>query len=78
MEELLAQTQRELLDLVAAWNKAGVNQRRELCTALFPDGLAWSHEWGFLNHHNIGLMQDLRAFFDEMVSGVKVGVPDGI
>jgi site-specific DNA recombinase len=78
MEELLAQTERELVDLVAAWNKAGVNQRRELCTGLFPDGLVWSHQWGFLNHQNVGLMQDLRAFMDNMASGVNVGVPDGI
>jgi hypothetical protein len=76
MEELLEQTKRELVDLVAAWSKSGVNQRRELCTALFPDGLAWSHQSGFLNHQNVGLMQDLRAFMDEMASGVMIGVPD--
>jgi hypothetical protein len=52
MEELLAQTERELIDLVAGWNKGGVNERRELCTSLFPDGLVWSHQWGFLNPQN--------------------------
>lgn len=78
MEELLAQTKRDLVDLVAAWNKAGVNERRELCTALFPDGLVWSHEWGFLNHQNAGLMQDIRAFHEDLISGVNFGVPDGI
>jgi D-arabinose 1-dehydrogenase-like Zn-dependent alcohol dehydrogenase len=44
---------------------------------LWP-GMAWSHESGFLNRQNVGLIQDLRDFFDEMVSGVMVGVPDGI
>ncbi len=78
MEELLAQTERELIDLVGAWDKAGVNQRRELCTALFPDGLVWSHEWGFLNHQNKSLMQDLRAFMEQIASGDMFGVPDGI
>jgi site-specific DNA recombinase len=78
MEELLAQTERELVDLVGAWSKADSKGRRELCLALFPEGLAWCHESGFLNRQNVGLMQDLRDFFDEMVSGVTVGVPDGI
>ena len=47
MEELIAQTQRELIDLPAAWRKGGLRERRELCEMLFPDGLVWGHEWGF-------------------------------
>ena len=78
MEELISQTERELVDLVAAWNKAGVIQQRELCNVLFPEGLVWSHEWGFLNRQNTKLMQDLRSFMEELASGVKIGVPDGI
>ena len=46
MEELIAQTQRELIDLPAAWKKAGLTERRELCEMLFPNGLVWGHEWG--------------------------------
>jgi hypothetical protein len=43
MEELIAQTQRELVDLPPAWKKwADLNQRRELCELLFPKGLVWS------------------------------------
>jgi hypothetical protein len=39
----------ELVDLAAAWKKAVLSQRRELCQMLFPDGLVWSQSWGFLN-----------------------------
>ena len=48
MEELIAQTQRELIDLPAAWRKGGLSERRALCEMLFPSGLVWGHEWGFL------------------------------
>ncbi len=43
MGELVAQTQRELVDLPAASKKRGLSQRRELCEMFFPDGLVWSH-----------------------------------
>jgi len=52
MEELIAQTQRELIDLPTAWAKAGLSERRELCSMLFPQGLVWSHSMGFLNSQN--------------------------
>jgi hypothetical protein len=78
MEELVAQTERELVDLAGAWKKAGLSQRRELCEMLFPDGLVWSQSWGFLNPQNRTIMQDLCDFYEETISGVNVGVPDGI
>jgi hypothetical protein len=78
MEELIAQTQRELIDLPSAWAKAGLSERRELCLMLFPDGLVWGHEWGFLNSKNTSIMQDLRASWLDDSDDVKFGVPDGI
>jgi site-specific DNA recombinase len=78
MEELIAQTQRELVDLPAAWTKAGLSERRELCAMLFPDGLVWGHEWGFLNSKNTSIMQDLCASWLDDSDDVKFGVPDGI
>jgi site-specific DNA recombinase len=78
MEELIAQTQRELVDLPAAWKKAGLSERRELCEMLFPDGLVWSHSMGFLNSQNTSIMQDLRASWLDDSDDVKFGVPDGI
>jgi hypothetical protein len=35
MQELIEQSQRELVDLVSAWRKAGISGRKELQTALF-------------------------------------------
>ena len=78
MEELIAQTQRESIDLPAAWAKAGLNERRELFNMLFPSGLVWGHEWGFLNHQNTSIMQGLQASLDDALDPVKFGVPDGI
>jgi site-specific DNA recombinase len=78
MEELIAQTQRELIDLPAAWAKAGLSERRELCSMLFPDGLVWSHSMGFLNSQNTSIMQDLCDSWLDDTDDVKFGVPDGI
>lgn len=86
MQELIEQSQRELVDLVSAWKKASTTGKKELQSALFPDGLAWSHEFGFLNSKNLSLIQALGLFnqsFEEAQANlnsflVKVGVPDGI
>ena len=78
MEELIAQTKRELVDLAAAWKKAGLSQRQELCQMLFPDGLVWSQSWGFLNPKNHTIMQDLCDSWADTNDPVKFGVPDGI
>jgi hypothetical protein len=78
MEELVAQTEHELVDLAGAWKKAGLSQRRELCQMLFPDGLVWSQSWGFLNPKNRTIMQDLCDFYEDTVSGVKDGGPSRI
>ncbi|MGB0014120.1 MAG: hypothetical protein WBQ03_21155 [Candidatus Sulfotelmatobacter sp.] len=39
------------------------------------EGLVWSKSWGFLNPQNKTIMQDLCTFWDETISGVKIGVP---
>lgn len=76
MEELITQTRRELIDLPAAWKRAGLSERRELCEMLFPSGLVWRHEWGFLNSKNMSIMQDLRASWLDDPDDVKFGVPN--
>jgi hypothetical protein len=45
---------------------------------LFPAGLVYSHEWGFLNSQNEAIMQDLRASWLDADDLDKFGVPDGI
>ena len=84
MEELMEQSQRELLDVVSAWKKSGAPQKRELQNVLFADGLVWSHESGFLNSKNTRLMQDVNEALQELANSstiaeeftVKFGVPD--
>ena len=75
MEELIAQTQRELVDLPTAWKVGGLNQRRELCEMLFPKGLVWSQSWGILNPKNTSIMQDIVASQLDDSDHVKFGVP---
>jgi site-specific DNA recombinase len=78
MEELIAQTQHELIDLPSAWAQAGLSERRELFEMLFPEGLAWLDSMGFLNSQNTSIMQDLSESLNEQDDLVKFGVPDGI
>ena len=86
MQQLIEQSERELVDVVTAWRKASITGKKELQFALFPDGLVWGHETGFLNPKNVGLMQDLEECFQSATDSdsalenflVKVGVPDGI
>ena len=78
IEELIAQTQRQLIDLPAAWAKAGLIERRALCAKVFPTGLVWSHNMGFLNSQNTSVIQDICASLDDVDDDVKFGVPDGI
>ena len=86
MNELIEQSQRELIDLVSAWKKAGITGRVELQKALFPDGLVWGHESGFLNSQNTKLMGDWGEYFQSLGDSradlnnflVLFGVPGGI
>lgn len=86
MRELIEQSQRELVELVSAWRKAGITGRTELQIALFPDGLVWSHESGVLNSKNVGLMHDWDEFFQSLGDSrtspndfsALFGVPGGI
>jgi hypothetical protein len=66
MGELIEQSRQELIDLVRAWSKTGITGRVELQKALFPDGLVWSHESGFLNSENTRLMDDWREYFQSL------------
>ncbi|MGA9797436.1 MAG: recombinase family protein [Terriglobales bacterium] len=86
MQELIEESKRELIDLVTTWKKAGINGRKELQTALFPGGLVWSQENGFLNRQNNRVMEGWSEFFQSL-GDLKTtakdffdmfGVPDGI
>ena len=86
MNELIEQSKQELIDLVSAWRKAVITSRVELQKALFPDGLVWGHESGFLNSKNTKLMGDWGEYFQSLGDSSAdlnnfldmFGVPDGI
>lgn len=86
LAEMTQQTKLENVSFLNAWRNAGIQGKQELQKALFPDGLVWSHETGFLNHQNKWLIEDLLPIFQEFSRSpmsiedfdVKFGVPDGI
>jgi site-specific DNA recombinase len=86
LEGLNQQVKLENVDFVTTWRTAGIQGKLELQKALFPAGLVWSHENGFLNSKNEGLMQSLRQMFQDFADAsgstqqflVRFGVPDGI
>ena len=47
MLDLIGQSNTQVLNFVDAWRNAGIRQKQELQWALFPDGLAYSHEKRF-------------------------------
>jgi site-specific DNA recombinase len=75
MEDLIQQTNTQVLDFVEAWRKAGIKQKQELQWALFPEGLTCSHKKRFFEPVNVSLMQAFRELFDRESN---IGVPDGI
>ncbi|MGC2475862.1 MAG: recombinase family protein [Candidatus Sulfotelmatobacter sp.] len=75
MEELFRQTQAQVVDLVGAWRKGNVNQQQELATALFPEGLMFSHERVFFEPANVVIQQMVWRFLEDPSN---IGVPDGI
>jgi hypothetical protein len=75
MDDLLKQTQTQAVDLVGAWQKGNVNQRQELATAFFPEGLVFSHERRFFEPSNVVIHQMVWRFVNDTSN---FGVPDGI
>ena len=75
MQELMAQTEREVINFGASWREAGTARKREIQSALFPDGLAWDSNLFFFCPRNPTLIQFLTDTLEMMH---VVGVPDGI
>ena len=86
LEDLKQQQKLENYSFGETWRTAGIQVKLELQKALFPAGLVWSHETGFLNRKNKWLMSGLQQIFQSLTDPqeaarqmiVKFGVPDGI
>jgi len=74
-EDLKEQSQRDVLDFRESWKAATPARKREIQSALFPEGLVFDPKEGYFEHQNASLTQlvtDIFAMFE------SVGVPDGI
>jgi hypothetical protein len=78
METLLEETQRNLVNFAKAWSTGDAQQRRELCFALFPEGLRYSSESRFFEPHNTWLMSKIEEMWTRIEAEEELGVPGGI
>ncbi|HZQ18055.1 MAG TPA: recombinase family protein [Terriglobales bacterium] len=82
MQDLTSQAQVQVIDLVAAWNNASVNQKQEMAKGLFPEGLFFSEETKFFEPRNRVLidmsLRWLEEHRKEKHAILNIGVPDGI
>ena len=60
METLLQEQQNNVVDLVGAWQRGGIQQRQEIALNLFPEGLRFSQETLFFEPGNVLLMNIMR------------------
>ncbi len=75
MEQLIADTERQLVDLVGAWKKGGLSERQEVQSALFPNGLLYSQEKRFFEPGNTTIQEDLLAAILELADVHGTSVP---
>ena len=77
MQTLMEGTQREIVDLVGAWQRGGVQQRQELALSLYPDGLYFSRVTRYFEPRNTLLMNAIHEMIVELNTTGKIGVGDG-
>ncbi|MGC2743292.1 MAG: recombinase family protein, partial [Candidatus Angelobacter sp.] len=75
MAAFIEATERKTIELVATWRAAGISERQELQSAVFPDGLPYSVKHGFFEPGKSSIIND---FSNMMLEMCQVGVPDGI
>ena len=59
----------QAMNLARIWQKAGLNQRKELQLSVFPDGLRFPLEKLFFEPGNPSLISEVKSFVDKLVSG---------
>jgi len=75
MEDLMKQTESRVINFAESWKSTNINGKHEIQYALFPEGLAYSHEKRYFEPSNHSLMQAFRDWYNSLS---LVGVPDGI
>ena len=61
IEDLMTQTQTQVIDFAESWKVADINGKHEIQFALYPRGLAYSHEKSFFEPANYSLLQAFLA-----------------
>jgi len=75
MEELVKQTDAEVIKFGESWKAAPARRKREIQSALFPEGLAFDPKMFWFCTANPSLVQSFRNMLDDLFTD---GVPDGI
>ncbi len=75
MEDLISQTQNQVIDFGESWRKASAHGKHEIQYALYPEGLKYSHEKSFFEPSNVSLFLAIKQ---ALASLEQLGVPDGI
>ena len=78
MEALLQEQQNNIVDLVGAWQRGGAQQRQELISNLFPEGLRFSQQTLFFEPGNTLLMNMMHEMNADILAGKIIGAGDGI
>jgi hypothetical protein len=82
MEALVKQTEREVINFGESWKEANARRKREIQSALFPEGLVYDQKHLFLNRFNSLLVIDTESPIDPQYiiddDESLIGVPDGI
>ena len=65
LAELTAKTEKEIVDLVGAWQRGTLNQKLDLQRGLFGSHLAFDKKQGFLNTQNFLLMDEIQKVLVE-------------
>lgn len=78
MEALLQEHQNNIVDLVGAWQRGGAQQRQELISNLFPEGLRFSQQTLFFEPGNTLLMNIMHEMNADILAGKNIVAGDGI
>lgn len=65
MQMLIDQAKLEIIDIAKTWHEAGIRQKQEIQTMVWPEGLTYSHSLGFFEPANTSIFQDIQDFLDE-------------
>ncbi len=64
LQELIEQSKAELIDFVGTWKSADIITQKEIQKGLFPEGVVYDQDKGYLNQKNSFLFEYFQRFMD--------------